>query len=529
MSVTGSRTGRCRTAGLFQESFQLTANIVDFLPDATLVIDRNSRVIAWNQAMEEMTGVQADAILGKGDYEYALPFYGLRRPIAIDLVLRPDETVERGYACLRRKKGRIVAETPALEIRGRKAFLWSTASPLYDDTGQLVGAIESIRDITCFKQTQDKLSLAANVLENINEGIIVTDAEGIIQSANAAFTKITGLHEKDVIHKRVDQLLDEYWDVEVYREMHDSLQKIGQWQGETSGKRNNRQVVPVSVQVRAIRNQQHEVIQYFAIFQDISEQRKLKEERRRLEEQTMRAQRLASLSAMSAGIVHEIAQPLNSIKILADGMLYWHKKGQSIPSVTLVDKLKKISAQAGRISDIMNHIRSLAAIKHAPAPVPCNLNEAVNAALSLLRRQLSAHGILVRTILEENLPGVLAHPNRLEEVVINLVVNAMHALDTVDRFDKKVSCVTRLCNGQVLLEVSDNGPGVPEEIMAHIFEPFFSTKPSGEGMGLGLAIVQSFITSCHGHVSVRNNQEGGSTFTGALPALSHPGREDGQP
>lgn len=243
----------------------------------------------------------------------------------------------------------------------------------------------------------------------------------------------------------------------------------------------------------------------------------------------MRAQRLASLSAMSAGIVHEIAQPLNSIKILADGMLYWHKKGQSIPSVTLVDKLKKISAQAGRISDIMNHIRSLAAIKHAPAPVPCNLNEAVNAALSLLRRQLSAHGILVRTILEENLPGVLAHPNRLEEVVINLVVNAMHALDTVDRFDKKVSCVTRLCNGQVLLEVSDNGPGVPEEIMTHIFEPFFSTKPSGEGMGLGLAIVQSFITSCHGHVSVRNNQEGGSTFTVALPALSHPGREDGQP
>lgn len=136
---------------------QLT-DIIDFLPDATLVIDRNGKVIAWNRAIEEMTGVWKEDILGKGDYAYAVPFYGEARPILIDLIFLMDEQAELNYEFIERKEGTIYGEslTPSLFNR-EGAYLWGKASPLFDSEGNLIGAIESIRDITERKRTEKQL------------------------------------------------------------------------------------------------------------------------------------------------------------------------------------------------------------------------------------------------------------------------------------------------------------------------------------------------------------------------------------
>jgi len=163
-----------------RESEQRLSDIIEFLPDATFAIDKKGTVIAWNRAMEEMTGVKALDIIGKGNYEYAITFYGVRRPILIDLVLKPNAKIERGYYVLKKERDLLIIETDVPQVKGQKAFLWAKASPLYDSRGNIVGAIESMRDITDRKLAEEavrnrgkELEIKTHELEELNAALRV--------------------------------------------------------------------------------------------------------------------------------------------------------------------------------------------------------------------------------------------------------------------------------------------------------------------------------------------------------------------
>jgi PAS domain S-box-containing protein len=144
------------------------ADIVDFLPDATFVVDRHKRVIAWNRAVEELTGVRKEDIIGKNDYEYALPFYGKRRPVLIDLVFKPDKDIEARYAYVKRKSDNLLGEVfvPRLN-NGKGMFVWIKVAPFYDDKGAVVGGIESIRDVTELKKSESILRQDRELFEHL--------------------------------------------------------------------------------------------------------------------------------------------------------------------------------------------------------------------------------------------------------------------------------------------------------------------------------------------------------------------------
>jgi signal transduction histidine kinase len=141
------------------------SDIINFLPDATFVIDRSGRIIAWNHAIEEMTGVFASEMLGKGEHEYAIPFYGARQPILIDLIFEPDEVIARKYAHILHKNHTLMADTNLVFPNGTPATLMVMASPLYNQQGDVVGAIESIRDITDRKRAADAVTDANKKLK----------------------------------------------------------------------------------------------------------------------------------------------------------------------------------------------------------------------------------------------------------------------------------------------------------------------------------------------------------------------------
>ncbi len=150
---------------LVESEKQLT-DLVNFLPDATFAIDRSGKVITWNRAIEEMTGVSAADMLGKGEYEYAIPFYGIRRKILIDLIFEPDEIIAQNYAHIFHDKDILIADTTLPRPKGRTVTLMGKASPLYNRQGEIVGAIESIRDVTELKKAEDALRQANVVVEN---------------------------------------------------------------------------------------------------------------------------------------------------------------------------------------------------------------------------------------------------------------------------------------------------------------------------------------------------------------------------
>lgn len=152
------------------ESQQRLADIINFLPDATLAIDLEGKIIAWNKAVEEMTRVKAKDILGKGNYEYALPFYAERKPILIDLALNPQPEIEKKYKFIKREGNALIGEnfTPALK-EGKGAYLWGKATALYDSKGKIIGAIESIRDISDRKKIEEELKESKQQAELANK------------------------------------------------------------------------------------------------------------------------------------------------------------------------------------------------------------------------------------------------------------------------------------------------------------------------------------------------------------------------
>lgn len=133
-------------------------NIIELLPDATFVIDCDKKVVAWNRALEKMTNVPEKDMLGKADYQYAIPFYGEKRPILIDLIASSDEEIESKYKYFKREGNSLYAEVfiPSL-FGGKGAYVWVAASPILDESGNFIGAVETIRDITDKKLAGDKL------------------------------------------------------------------------------------------------------------------------------------------------------------------------------------------------------------------------------------------------------------------------------------------------------------------------------------------------------------------------------------
>ncbi len=140
------------------DSKPILSDVYNFLPDATFAIDKNGRVIAWNKAMEELTNIRKEEILGEGDYKYAIPFYGKARPVLIDFIFEENQNIEKYYDYIELKDGKLIAEThPKYLYQDRDVHLWAIASPLYNSNGNTVGAIESIRDITERKTIENEL------------------------------------------------------------------------------------------------------------------------------------------------------------------------------------------------------------------------------------------------------------------------------------------------------------------------------------------------------------------------------------
>jgi len=190
---------------VLRESEQRLTDIIAFLPDATLAIDTEGKVIIWNRAIEEMTGIPAKDMLDKGNYEYALPFYHVRRPLLVDLLLKPDSQSQMKYSILSKQHDLLIAEAESPFLKGKRAFLWGKASPLYDTRGKIMGAIETIRDITDRKLAEEGLRESerrlSGIIDFLPDATLVIDRKGKVIAWNRAIEEMTGVAAQDMLGK----------------------------------------------------------------------------------------------------------------------------------------------------------------------------------------------------------------------------------------------------------------------------------------------------------------------------------------
>jgi len=180
--------------------------IIEFLPDATFVIDLNGKVIAWNSAMEMLTSIPAQSMLGKGNYEYALPFYKQRRPILVDLVLMPEVELENKYDAVERiGADNLVVDVFIPDFRPGGAYLWAKASPLYDSQGEIIGAIETIRDITDRKRAEEEIVRSrrslGDIISFLPDATFAINLDGIVITWNREMEKLSGIPAQSMMGK----------------------------------------------------------------------------------------------------------------------------------------------------------------------------------------------------------------------------------------------------------------------------------------------------------------------------------------
>lgn len=270
-----------------------------------------------------------------------------------------------------------------------------------------------------------------------------------------------------------------------------------------------------------LKNLDEKVIGIFGIARDITDRKIADMKINAAKEAVARAEKMASLGAMAAGISHEINQPLNSIKVTSSGIIYLREKGIDQEIEAIIEDVRNISRQADHIDDIIKNLRSFIHAKNESKATKlqlCDMTEAIDLALKLMGNQLLSKGIVLNQCFEPELPRVYANKTGLVEVIVNLLINAMETLDEIENIEKVITIILYTRNGYLYMEVADNGPGIPPDIVSRIFEPFFTSKKKGESMGLGLSIIRSIVESYGGNIKVVDSSASGGTFQVQLPA-----------
>jgi histidine kinase len=239
--------------------------------------------------------------------------------------------------------------------------------------------------------------------------------------------------------------------------------------------------------------------------------------------QLIQASKMTSLGEMSAGIAHELNQPLNVIKVGNEFLRKMLDERKKIPEENLYQVVNEVRSQVDKAAGIINRLREFSR-KADFNKEPVDINAPIRVVLGIVERQLKLQNIKVRLNLEENLPPIWAHKNRLEQVMFNLMTNACDAINqkinTPANSDNRFIEIHSYREGdQVAVTVSDTGIGIPDSAKDKVFEPFFTTKETGKGIGLGLSIVYGIVKDYNGHICVEGEEGEGAGFKVTFPIV----------
>ncbi len=380
--------------------------------------------------------------------------------------------------------------------------------------------IGTIQDVTSQRQSLQKLELLQSAIGQASETIVITDRDANIIYANPAFTQITGYSLKEAIGRNPRILQSGKTKPEVFKQMWQTLIAKKNWRGYFYNKRKDGTLYEEEVSISPLLDSEYEISHYIAVKRDVSNENHL---RRQLQQ----AQKMEAIGTLAGGIAHDF----NNILTILIGNLELVMMFELEKDHPAIKGLDKALAAGQRAKELVNQILTFSH-RQTDDLQPLKTTPILKEAIKLITASLPATIELDSTI---NAPNdmISAAPGPLHQILINLCNNATYAmLDKGGKLGIKLANRTldetadkQLCNlktGEyVELKISDTGPGIAPEIADRIFDPYFTTKPAGQGSGLGLATVQSIVKKLGGEILFESEVGCGSEFTVLLPALDY--------
>ncbi|MGW8301249.1 MAG: PAS domain S-box protein [Desulfobacterales bacterium] len=470
-------------------------NLFERVPCIITVQDRNYKLIRYNKEFYEKFKPKP------GDYCYAA-YKGRTEKCVVCPV---EKTFKDGRSHYSEETGFSGDGTPTYWV--------VQTTPIKNEKGEIVAAMEMNLDVTQTKLLEEELKKSEKkyhaIFDNIPNPVFVLDMDTLeILDCNTSVEGVYGYTKDEMIEKSFLELFKPE-EQDHYRELIKTTSVISQV------RHLNKNGGSLFVNIRISPSEYPGEKVYLVTTSDITQ-------RLQTEQQLIQASKMATLGEMATGVAHELNQPLSVIKTASQFFMKKISKKEKIEDDILVSMAEEIDAYVDRATKIINHMRQFGR-KSDITLEKVQVNTVLKKALEILGQQLKVRGIEVILDLEDDLPLIMADSDRLEQVFINLLINARDAID--DRWqsqphqkgDKKIRLKTKSGPREIAIEVSDTGAGIPDPILERIFEPFFTTKKVGQGTGLGLSISYGIIKDCKGSIQAVARKDGGAGFIIKFP------------
>jgi len=493
-------TERKRAGEALERQKAYFQQLFDNSPEGIALLDDADRVVQVNKGFQALFGYQTGEVKGRFINDLVIPEDRIEEGSALSRATLNGEA-RRRETVRKRKDGSLVdVSTLGYPIRfGNKT----------------VGVYAIYSDITERKRAREALEESEKKYRTLftesRDALFISSRDGKLIDANQSFLELFGYTREEAIELDVRMTYVNPGDRLMFQQEMEKKRAVRDYELKLCKKDGTEMDCLLTATVR--RTKDGDILGYHGFIHDITERKRAEEERRELEQKAYIASRLASVGEMASGIAHEINNPLTAVIGFA----------QLLMDADLPDDVKEdigvIHKEAQRAAGVAKNLLTFAR-KQAPAKELTNMNSIIEGVLKLRAYEQKVNNIHVNTHLDPKLPEVIADYSQMQQVFINIIINAETAMLEAHN-GGTLTVTTKKVNNSVKVSFTDSGPGITKENLTRIFDPFFTTKEVGKGTGLGLSVCHGIIAEHGGRLYARSKLGNGATFVVELPVNAH--------